>query len=402
VALRDIGRDQVLAAIAEYDQLGQDEFLSRYGFKEARAYRLVHEGKSYDSKAIIGVAHRFLPGQQALEAEEFSGGEANVARRLRRLGFVVQVDSGPVPPPDNSPGLAPEQLDEVLASLDVDKPSGIPRLYQPITLLWAFGRARQEAPRLIAWDETERSLHDLFARFGRPGEDKGRAAYPAAALYRAGLWELGTGDNTLAGAHGSLTESWFRTHKPRGGLVEPIYGLVRDSPAARFAAVETLVTRYFAGADFIGLLAEVGLTDPVLPAHATSVLPDSPAEARYRLLYGIASQGRNAQGGERTERTVSAPVRSAVARDAVIARSRGRCENPRCTGDIQDKTPKGAPILQVDHIHDLAKGGPDDPIQMIALCPNCHAIKTYGSTSEELRKFLLGVARRRHEDMFKS
>jgi 5-methylcytosine-specific restriction protein A len=62
VALRDIGRDQVLAAIAEYDWLGQDGFLAAYGFQPAREYLLVHDRRTYDSKAVVGVAHGFLPG----------------------------------------------------------------------------------------------------------------------------------------------------------------------------------------------------------------------------------------------------------------------------------------------------------------------------------------------------
>jgi 5-methylcytosine-specific restriction protein A len=33
---------------------------------------------------------------------------------------------------------------------------------------------------------------------------------------------------------------------------------------------------------------------------------------------------------------------------------------------------------------------------MIALCPNCHAIKTRGRTRENLRQELLTVARQRH------
>jgi hypothetical protein len=33
-------------------------------------------------------------------------------------------------------------------------------------------------------------------------------------------------------------------------------------------------------------------------------------------------------------------------------------------------------MLEVDHIHDLALGGDDSPAQMIALCPNCHQVKT--------------------------
>ena len=59
MGLRDITRTAVLAAIAEYDRLGQDEFLDKYGFDRARSYLLIHNGKAYDSKAIVGVAHGF-------------------------------------------------------------------------------------------------------------------------------------------------------------------------------------------------------------------------------------------------------------------------------------------------------------------------------------------------------
>ena len=99
----------------------------------------------------------------------------------------------------------------------------------------------------------------------------------------------------------------------------------------------------------------------------------------------------------RADRTSADPIRSAAARQAVLLRSEGRCENPDCTGDIHDVTDSGAPILEIDHIHDLALGGPDDPVQMIALCPNCHAIKTHGQTREQLRALLLVTARQRHE-----
>jgi len=90
VGLGDITRDAVLRAIDEYDQLGQDEFLLQYGFDHARRYVLVHDGKRYDSKAIVGVAHRFLPGKDALAAGEFSGGKATVGQLLDRLGFRVE------------------------------------------------------------------------------------------------------------------------------------------------------------------------------------------------------------------------------------------------------------------------------------------------------------------------
>ncbi len=90
MALADLTRPAVLAAVKEHDDLGREEFLQRYGFGSARDYRLLFDGKEYDSKAIAGVAHRFIaPAARPLTAAEFSGGRNTVKRTLERLGFVV-------------------------------------------------------------------------------------------------------------------------------------------------------------------------------------------------------------------------------------------------------------------------------------------------------------------------
>ncbi len=140
MALRDITRIAVLAAIAEYDRLGQDDFLGKYGFDRARSYLLIHNGKAYDSKAVVGVAHGFLPGERALTARDFSGGEATVGRLLRGLGFTVQVGD-----------MTADRLVRLLTRLNVYRSGGLPALYQPITLLWAFARAGRGEPRLVSW-----------------------------------------------------------------------------------------------------------------------------------------------------------------------------------------------------------------------------------------------------------
>src|SRR5690242_18240381 len=87
VALPELSRREILQAVAEYDNLGQDGFLEKFDFGAARSYRLVVDGKTYDSKAIVGAAHGFLPGQEALAASDFSGGAATVGRLLSRLGL---------------------------------------------------------------------------------------------------------------------------------------------------------------------------------------------------------------------------------------------------------------------------------------------------------------------------
>ena len=60
----------VRQAAAEYDELGQDEFLARYGFGRARAYLLIIDGKAYDSKAILGVAYGHA-SRSAAQARRF-------------------------------------------------------------------------------------------------------------------------------------------------------------------------------------------------------------------------------------------------------------------------------------------------------------------------------------------
>lgn len=84
----ELTRRAVLSAIGEYDAIGQDAFLAKYGFGPARTYRLWHEGRSYDSKAIVGAAFGYLPGRSApLRYDEFSGGLVQVVPVLERLGF---------------------------------------------------------------------------------------------------------------------------------------------------------------------------------------------------------------------------------------------------------------------------------------------------------------------------
>ena len=88
--LGDISEQGVLAAITEFDELGRDAFLEKYGYAHAKNYVLVHDGSEYDSKAICGVAYGYdFPDQGPLESSSFSGGEATVGKTLRKLGFTV-------------------------------------------------------------------------------------------------------------------------------------------------------------------------------------------------------------------------------------------------------------------------------------------------------------------------
>ena len=387
MSLKDITREAVVAAIAEYEQIGQEAFLGRYGFDRARQYVLVQDGRTYDSKAIVGAAHGYLPGESPLAAGQFSGGEATVGRLLRRLGFTVQVGEE----------LTSDQLKRLLARLQVYRSEGLPALYQPITLLWAFGRAHRGEQRLLSWSETKQQVAALFRLYGR-GTEGDRVYYPVAALYSAGLWELNANPERVPAAHGSsVPQRWFDEHHPASGLVSPVYDLIRESPQALAAAVGVLTRTYFVEADPGALLSRLGLSEPAVMSPLEMSLQERAAEYQRRCVRAdLFWQGQNSR---RAARTSAVPVRSDDARLAVLIRSGGHCENPRCAGDIRDVTDAGAPILEIDHIQDLALGGVDDPAQMIALCPNCHSIKTRGRTRDQLRLVLSVTARTRHNQL---
>jgi hypothetical protein len=93
MAVSDIAnRQPVLDSIAEFDDPGRERFLEKYRFGRSQSYWLIHNGKRYDSKAIIGAAHGYArPNLGPMAAKDFSGGKALVQRKLEQLGFVVEV-----------------------------------------------------------------------------------------------------------------------------------------------------------------------------------------------------------------------------------------------------------------------------------------------------------------------
>jgi hypothetical protein len=90
MALSDItDPGAIRAAMAEYDNIGQEAFLIKYGFGRARHYNLQGaKGKAYDSKAIVGAAHGYqFPDRGPLRSSDFSGSdrENNAAIRISNV-----------------------------------------------------------------------------------------------------------------------------------------------------------------------------------------------------------------------------------------------------------------------------------------------------------------------------
>jgi hypothetical protein len=87
---KGLTREHLLRAIADLDAGVEHPFGAPTG------YEVVHKGKRYPPKAVIGLAFRHFSGQ-ILRPEDFSGGEAPGQANfvLRELGFTVErKDSG--------------------------------------------------------------------------------------------------------------------------------------------------------------------------------------------------------------------------------------------------------------------------------------------------------------------
>jgi hypothetical protein len=89
----------VRQALDEFDALGREGFLEKYGFGRAREYFVLRSNRLYDSKAIAGAAYGYqFPIHGPLSAGDFSGGEATVQRKLEELGFeIVRLERAPSP-----------------------------------------------------------------------------------------------------------------------------------------------------------------------------------------------------------------------------------------------------------------------------------------------------------------
>ena len=274
MAPSDIEESDVLAAIAEYDKLGQDEFLKRYNFGKASRFRLVYQGKFYDSKAIAGVAHGFATNDYWTTERPFGGtGPTGAVTILEGLGFFI--DRG--------------ELLFRLKQLKVDQTHGKRAPYQHVVLLWAIARARAHAPRLAYFNDVSEELTEALAPFAiaRTAPDP---AMPWAALDNSGVWEL-----VKPGVQGTVTDADVKRLNILGGLSEQVYWHAAEDDAFASAAVDVIARLIGREPAFTPLLQQLGLSEAQLGMSAQS----SPEVAEAIAAVESVSHPRRKFGGQR-------------------------------------------------------------------------------------------------------
>ncbi len=90
-----------------------------------------------------------------------------------------------------------------------------PKRHQPLTLLWALGRAARAEPRLVSWETTRAEIGSLISTFGLV-DDAPNPEYPVLKLTHFGLWEM-AGHPAPPAASGGEPLRWMRRHQPLSG-----------------------------------------------------------------------------------------------------------------------------------------------------------------------------------------
>lgn len=90
-------------------------------------------------------------------------------------------------------------------------------------------------------------------------------------------------------------------------------------------------------------------------------------------------------------------TRSDVVRDFALRAADGECKG--CGEEAPFLDTNEEPFLEVHHLHRRSDGGPDDPENVIAICPNCHRRAHYGQDQESFNQKLIDIAEERNMDL---
>lgn len=339
-------RTAVEDAIAECEALTRDVFLKKYRYKRSRLYPLEYDGKTYDSKAIVGVAFGKQHGTP-LKSGEFSGGVATVVRLLRNLQFFIQ--DTPHPALALVPGrtyFRKNLLDLYGGQLQ----GGIwtPQEF-PVVFLFSgesgalYGYKDGWTPEDIFEYTGEGQKGDMTFRAGNKAIRDHRANGKDLMLFK----DLGKGkgarfEGLFECVSWRLEEGFDKARAPRKIIV---FDLVRVNAAA--------------------------VIDKVYDSTESNHSPPRPASLDRLRAAAYAAADHTAARARTGNVKRSWYERSRTVREYVLARAKGVCEACDEEAPFLRKS-DGTPYLEPHHTTRLADEGLDHPATVGAICPTCH------------------------------
>ena len=132
---------------------------------------------------------------------------------------------------------------------------------------------------------------------------------------------------------------------------------------------------------------------PIDAFDTTVALPDDKQEEElwHYSLDELRKRATTAASANKAPKQTHAMARSRsnAIKIYVLKRANGVCEG--CGAKAPFRSTTGRPYLETHHIRRLSDGGPDDPLWVIALCPNCHREAHYGEHYDDIKKRLTRI-----------
>jgi putative restriction endonuclease len=139
--------------------------------------------------------------------------------------------------------LQDQALAERVRKLKVWKRGGRYAPHKPLLLLLALGRVQRHKPRLVLFEEIEKSLGSLLEQFG---PTKTTPSYPFWRLQKDELWEVQS-DRPMRARQGNtdppVTE--LRASNAKGGFPSKLDSYLRARPAEVVALAQTVLDDHF-------------------------------------------------------------------------------------------------------------------------------------------------------------
>ncbi|MHC5177448.1 HNH endonuclease [Serratia rhizosphaerae] len=353
-------REAVLQAMQESDQIGRDKFLKIYGFKPSRKYHLQHNGKRYDSKAIVAVACGYEFGQP-LKSKDFSGGAKTVVPVLQKLGFEV---------------------------LETPHPFGYlvsGTLYQRKALRDLYGGQYQGG----IW--TPKDFPVIFIFTGESGQEYG---------YQDGWTKDGSFIYTGEGQKGDMAftrgNKAILEHKEKGKDIFLFEDKAKEN-GVRYAGMFECDTWEYIDCPDVDGNQRKGIRFNLFPVHSQqeidiedshfSSTPSQEKENIAQLRGKALKASMTTSTHQHSDNKRSWYKRSEDVKRYVLKRAAGICES--CEQPAPFKKKNGTPYLEPHHTKRLADEGPDHPKWVGAICPTCHRRIHSGEDGEEVNKKLM-------------
>ena len=238
-----------------------------------------------------------------------------------------------------------EEIIQRFETLNVWRRDGKRALHKPLLVLYAIGRMLRDGIRLIPYHEIEADLGRLLQQFA-PKRSRQGTQFPFWRLQNDEVWEVTHADMIGLTASGDALVCDLRHHNTSGGFTEDIFRKLQSNPRLALEIVQRLLIGHFPATIHEDILQEAGFRFPL-----------------------------QIDGLDLPSQFPIAPPRDPNFRLNILRAYEYKCAV--CGFDVRlGDTPVA---LEAAHIQWHQAGGPDEPINALALCSLHHKLFDRGA-----------------------